>query len=95
MMRLSIPPVKILPQIASVKVTNTNVLSEGQRILVQSKKIGALTVRIVNLRGEVVYSQKMDGSLDCSIPTNGFSRGLYIVNVQNASEHLDQKIYLN
>jgi alpha-galactosidase len=95
MMRLSIPPVKIMPQIANVKVTNTNVLSEGQRILIQSKKTGAFTVRIVNLKGGVVYLQRMDGSRDCSIPTTGFSRGLYIVNVQNASEHLDQKIYLN
>jgi alpha-galactosidase len=95
LMRLSIPPVKVASQIASVKVTSTDVLSEGQRILIKSKKTGLLSVRIVNLKGEVVYSQKMDGSLDCSIPTNGFSRGLYIVNIQNTSEHLDQKIYLN
>jgi len=69
-------------------------LSEGQQILIQPKRTGALTVKIVNLKGEAIYSQKIDGPQDCSIPTKGFSRGLYIVSVQSVSEHLDQKIFL-
>ena len=94
MMRLSIPPVMTAPKIAEVKVIELNVRSEGQRVLITSKKTGPLLVRIVNLKGEVAYARRMAGPLDCSISTNGFSRGLYIVNIQNATERFEQKIYL-
>jgi alpha-galactosidase len=93
-MRLSIPPVMTAPKIADIKVKDLNVQSEGPRVLITSSKTGPLMVRIVNLKGEVAYAQRMAGPLDCSISTNGFSRGLYIVNVQNATERFEQKIYL-
>ncbi len=94
MIRLSTQITSILPALASVKVTDMSVQSIDQRVIVHATRSGPLTISLVDLMGKVVYSQHLAGSMDCSIPTRGLPRGLYIVNVQNAMEHFDQKVFL-
>lgn len=94
LMRLSIPPVSIVPQIASVKVTGMSMQSQGEQLVVHAKQTVPMTIKIVNLKGEIVFAQKMSGTVDCSIATRNFSRGMYVVNVQSAQERFEQKIFL-
>jgi alpha-galactosidase len=93
MIRLSLPT-KVVPTLASVKVTDTRVQSEGERVVVHLAKSGAMAIRLVNLKGEVVYSHNQPGKLDCSISTKGLPRGMYVVHVQSATERCEQKIFL-
>jgi alpha-galactosidase len=93
MIRLIVPPSSILP-LASIKMADMHVKSEGERIIVHSKRSDPLSIRLVNLKGGVVYSQHQVGPFDCSISTKGFPRGMYIVYVQNASQSIEQKVYL-
>jgi len=94
MIRLSVPPVSSVVPLASVKVSNINVRSEGERVVVHALKSGLLSVKLVNLKGEVIYSQLLSGSTDCSISTKSLPRGMYIINVQNAMERFEQKVFL-
>jgi alpha-galactosidase len=94
MARLSlIPPIAVAP-IATIHMTDKHVQSEGEHVVVNLKKAGSSTIRIVNLNGKVVYSKNLSGLQSHSISTRDFSRGLYIVNVQNASERFEEKIFL-
>jgi len=93
MMRLSVPT-NVLSPLASVKVTDMRVQSEGERVFVHAVRSGPMTVKLVTLKGEAVFSQHLTGSTDCSISTAGLPRGLYIVNVQNAMEQFEQKVFL-
>jgi alpha-galactosidase len=94
MVRLSLPPVSAVPPLAKVKVTDMRVQSEGERVIVRSARSERLSIRLMNLKGEVVYSQRLTGPMDCSISTKGLPRGMYIVNVRSAKERLEQKVFL-
>lgn len=93
MIRLTLP-VSTIPPLAKVNVTDMHVNSEGQRIVVHSKRSENLSIRLVNLKGGVVYSQRQAGPFDCSISTKGLPRGMYVVYVQNASQSIKQKVFL-
>jgi alpha-galactosidase len=93
MIRLSVP-VSVLPPLASVKVTDMRVQSEGERVVVHMARSGSQSVSLVNVKGVVVYSKRFTGPQDFSIPTKGLSRGLYFVNVQTANERFEQKVIL-
>jgi alpha-galactosidase len=94
MARLSlVPPIALAP-IATVKVNDKKVQSEGEQVIVNLQKAGPSAIRIVNLNGKVVYSKTLAGLQNHTISTRGFSRGLYVVNVQNASERFEEKIFL-
>lgn len=94
MARLSLPPVRVIEPIAIVKVSEKRIQSEGEKIVINLKKAGVSTIRIVNLNGKVVYSKNLAGLQSQDISTRDFSRGFYIVNVQNASERFEEKIFL-
>jgi alpha-galactosidase len=83
-----------LPPLASVKLTDMHVQSGDERVVIHSTRSGPLSIRMVNLKGGVVCSQRGTGPLDYSISTRGLPRGLYIVNVQNATERMEQKVFL-
>jgi alpha-galactosidase len=94
MIRLGVQGTGILPVLASVKVTDMNMQSTDQRVIVHATRSGPLTISLVNLMGKVVFSQHLAGSVDCSISTKALPRGLYIVNVKNALESFEQKVIL-
>lgn len=80
--------------LASMKVFDMRVLSEDGKVTVHSDRSGPLSIRMVNLKGEAVYSKRHTGPVDYGISTKALPRGLYIVNVQNVMERLDKKVYL-
>jgi alpha-galactosidase len=86
--------VSVLPPIASVKVKNMRVQSEGERVVIHTARTGSQSVSLVNMKGAVVYTKHFTGPQDLSIPTTGMPRGLYFVNVQTAQERFAQKIIL-
>jgi hypothetical protein len=88
-----IPPISLAP-IATIKVNDKKVQSEGEQVIVNLQKAGPSSIRIVNLNGKVVYSKNLSGLQSQTISTRGFSRGLYVVNVRNASERFEEKIFL-
>lgn len=94
MLRLSLPPVRIVTPLASVKVTEMRVRPESERVVISAGRSGPLSISLVNAKGVTVYSKYDSGPLQCGISTKGLSRGLYFVNVQNANEHFTQKVIL-
>lgn len=93
MMRLSLQT-STIPPLASVKLASTHVQAEGERVAIHSKRPGPMTISLVNLKGETVYSQHRTGPMDCSISTKDLPRGLYVVRVRNIKERLEQKVFL-
>ena len=92
MIRLMNNGTSILPPLASVKVSEMRVQRDGERVIVDAARSGPLSISMVNAKGEVVYSKHDIGPVQCGIPTRGLSRGLYLVNVQNADERFIQKV---
>jgi alpha-galactosidase len=91
--RLSLP-VSILPPVASVKVKDMRVRSEGERLVIHTARSGSQSVNLVNVKGVVVYSKHFTGPRDFSISTTCIPRGLYFVKVQTANERFLQKVIL-
>jgi alpha-galactosidase len=94
MIRLSLPPSVATLPLASVKVSTINLRSEGESVIIHGLKSGSMSVKLVNLRGVEVYSQDLAGSMDCRISAKSLPRGVYIVNVNNVTEHFEQKVFL-
>ena len=79
--------VSTLPPVAIVKVSDTRVRAEGERVLIHTARSGSQSVTsLVNVKGVVVYSKHFTGPQDFSISTTDLSRGLYFVKVQTANE---------
>ena len=74
MIRLWIP-VGVLPPFASVKVTEMRVQSESERVFIHPARSGPLSIRLVNVKGETVYSKHHRRTKSAASPRRGCLAG--------------------
>jgi hypothetical protein len=80
--------------IASVRVIETLVQPEGERVVIHATKSGLFSITMVDLKGALVYANHSAGPQECAISTRGLNRGIYFVNVQSGEERVTQKVIL-
>jgi alpha-galactosidase len=92
--RFSAVSTDVLSPIATVRVTETVVRPENERVVVHTAKPGPFSITMVNLKGALVCATNGVGAQVCDISTRGLNRGIYFVNVQAGKERITRKVIL-